>query len=82
MPPCNWFGLADLGFRRPELGFLSLGEIERLRLPLGMRTERDRAFATPLPLSVWAGEARRLGSIIAAEQQLNLSPVPVRQEDV
>ncbi len=64
------FGLADLGFGCPELGSFSLGEIEALRLPFGLRIERDRAFATPFPLSVWADAARLTGSIIAAEAAL------------
>ncbi len=64
------FGLADLGFGCPELGFFSLGEIGRLRLPFGLSIERDRAFATPFPLSVWADQARQSGSILAAEAEL------------
>jgi hypothetical protein len=52
-----------------------------LRLPFGLSIERDRAFATPFALSVWADVARDLGSIIAAEAALarrrhDLSPDP------
>lgn len=64
------FGLADLGFGCPELGWFSLSEIESLRLPFGLRIERDRHFATDLPLSVWADWARKAGSIFWAEQLL------------
>lgn len=64
------FGLADLGFGCPEMGVFSLGEIEAIRLPYGMRIERDLGFSTPHPLSHWAETARRAGSIIHAEQQL------------
>lgn len=64
------FGLADLGFGCPELGYFPLGQIERLHLPFGLRIERDRAFTTAFPLSVWADEARRLGSLLAAEVEL------------
>ncbi len=73
------FGLADLGFGCPELGSFSLREIEAVHLPFGLRIERDRAFATPFALSLWAATARRLGSIIAAEQHLiaiPISPLP------
>lgn len=73
------FGLADLGFGCPELGSFSLGEIARLRLPFGVRIERDLYFATPHPLSLWAETARVLGSIRAAEQWLAASrstPLP------
>lgn len=65
------FGLADLGFGCPELGYFSLGELARLHLPFGLGIERDRAFATPFPLSVWADQARLSGSIPAAEAVLS-----------
>jgi hypothetical protein len=65
------FGLADLGFGCPELGVFSLSEIAGLRLPFGLGIERDLGFTTIFPLSVWADAARRAGSILAAEQQLN-----------
>ena len=51
------FGLADLGFGCPELGSFSLREIEALRLPFGLRIERDLTFEGMMPLSVWAGTA-------------------------
>jgi len=61
------FGLADLGFGCPELGYFSLGEIEALRLPFGLRIERDLHFATSLSLTEWAAWARKAGSIVWAE---------------
>lgn len=61
------FGLADLGFGCPELGYFSLCEIEALRLPFGLRIERDLLFSTALGLSEWAAWARRAGSIVWAE---------------
>lgn len=61
------FGLADLGFGCPELGSFSLSEISAIRLPFGMRIERDEHFEGRAPLSVWADTARRAGMIIAAE---------------
>ena len=61
------FGLADLGFGCPELGWFSLHEIESLRLPFGLRIERDLAFTTTLALSDWAAWARKAGSILWAE---------------
>lgn len=67
------FGLADLGFGYPELGSFSLAEIEAVRLPFGLRIERDLTFESKLPLSVWAEAARRTGSIIAAEQLLRFA---------
>lgn len=61
------FGLADLGFGCPELGSFSLRELTSVRLPLGLRIERDAGFASDQPLSRWAERARALGSIIAAQ---------------
>ena len=46
------FGLADLGFGCAELGVFSLSEIASVRLPLGLRIERDIGFETSDPLSL------------------------------
>lgn len=64
------FGLADLGFGCPELGYFSLGEIAAIRLPFGLRIERDQSFSSDIPLSRWADAARRHGSILAAAAAL------------
>lgn len=64
------FGLADLGFGCPELGYFSLREISTVRLPFGMAMERDIAFDTRFSLSVWTEWARRAGSILWAETLL------------
>lgn len=61
------FGLADLGFGCPELGYFSLRELANVRLPYGLSIERDIAFATRHRLSVWSAWARRAGSILWAE---------------
>lgn len=61
------FGLADLGFGCPELGYFSLSEISAVRLPFGLAIERDIAFDTGFSLSIWAEWARRAGSILWAE---------------
>ena len=64
------FGLADLGFGCPELGYFSLAEIAAIRLPFGLRIERDLSFSSDMPLSRWADAARVHGSIIAAAAAL------------
>ena len=64
------FGLADLGFGCPELGYFSLSEIAAVRLPYGLWIERDLSFETRFPLSVWADTARRAGSILWAQTLL------------
>jgi hypothetical protein len=66
----TYFGLADLGFGCPELGCFSLREIAALRLPFGLRIERDLSFTTGAPLSGWTNAARQTGSISAAETLL------------
>lgn len=64
------FGLADLGFGCPELGYFSLSEIAAVRLPFGLFIERDLSFESVSPLSVWAESSRRAGSILWAETLL------------
>lgn len=66
------FGLADLGFGCPELGSFSLTEIASVRLPFGLRIERDLDFTSSHPMSLWAQTARNLGSISQAEIALRL----------
>jgi len=60
------FGLVDLGFGCPELGYFSLAEIAAVRLRFGLRVERDQHFSTTHRLSEWAEAARQAGSITEA----------------
>lgn len=64
------FGLADLGFGCPELGYFSLSELASARLPFGLTIERDIHFQTGHRLSTWTAWSRRAGSIVAAETLL------------
>lgn len=64
------FGIADLGFGCPEIGSFSLTELESIKLPFGLRIERDLGFSTEHALSVWAEAARASASLSAAEQIL------------
>lgn len=59
------FGLCDLGLGFPELGTVSLAEIQEVRGVLGLPVERDRFFAADRPLSRYASEASALGGIRA-----------------
>lgn len=61
------FGLADLGFGCPELGYFSLAELAEVRLPFGLGIERDIGFASAQRLSTWGAWSRRAGSILHAE---------------
>lgn len=76
------FGLADLGFGCPELGYFSLREIAAVRLPFGLGIERDIGFSSDAPVSVWADTARCTGSIIAAAMALARgAPCPPPADD-
>lgn len=57
------FGLCDLGLGCPEIGFVRLSELARLRGPLGLGVERDRRFAARRGLADYARDARILGRI-------------------
>lgn len=74
------FGLADLGFGCPELGYFSLSEIASVRLPFGLGIERDLGFETTHRLSVWADAARRCGSILDAQSEFRRAASPAATE--
>lgn len=61
--PDRLFGLCDLGFGCPELGYVSLSELTALRGNLGLPVERDQAFVADKPLSAYSEEARIAGRI-------------------
>ena len=58
------FGLCDLGVGFPEIGYVSLSELEALRGPFGLPVERDLHFKATKPLSAYAREAHAEGRII------------------
>ena len=59
------FGLCDLGMGFPELGSVSITEIESVRGKLGLPIERDLHFMPTKTISAYADEARQHGSIRA-----------------
>lgn len=63
--PDRAFGLCDLGLGRPELGYVSLSELESVRGRFGLSVEIDRHFLARRTLSEYADEARVLGRIVA-----------------
>nr|WP_087576364.1 DUF2958 domain-containing protein [Sphingomonas sp. CDS-1] len=67
------FGLADLGFGCPEMGAFSLTEIARVRLPFGLRIERDLAFTARFGITVYADAARLAGRITEDERWLAMA---------
>jgi len=59
------FGLCDLGHGSPELGSVSITELEAVQGPLGIGIERDRYFEAEMTISQYAEAARASGSIAA-----------------
>lgn len=60
------YGLCDLGMGFPELGYVSLRELESVKGLAGLGIERDLHFEARYPLSVYAEAARRAGSVTEA----------------
>lgn len=58
------FGLCDLGLGCPELGYVSLTELRKLRGRLGLPVERDRHFVADRPLSAYAEAAYQVQCIV------------------
>ena len=63
------YGLCQIDY--PELGYASLSEIAALRLPFGLRIERDLHFSAKHPLSVYARAARAAGWIVENGPELD-----------
>jgi hypothetical protein len=59
------FGLCDLGMGYPELGTVSIAELESVRGRLGLPVERDLHFTAKKTLSAYADDARERGGIRA-----------------
>jgi hypothetical protein len=57
------FGLCDLGQGFPELGSVSLSEMESVRGPGGLRIERDLHFTPTKTLAAYARDAHALQRI-------------------
>jgi Protein of unknown function (DUF2958) len=64
------FGLCDLGMGYPELGYVSLTELESVTGRLGLGIERDLHFEGRFPLAIYAEAARRAGAITESEPLL------------
>lgn len=58
-------GLCDLGLGFPELGWVSLAELEALRGALRPPVERDIYFKADKSIGAYAREARLAGRIVA-----------------
>lgn len=52
------FGLCDLGQGFPELAYVRISELEKLKGPSGLSVERDRDFRAEGPMSAYVEAAR------------------------
>lgn len=59
------FGLCDLGMGSPELGSVSISELESIKGPLNIGLERDKYFTATMGLNGYVSAAREAGSIKA-----------------
>jgi hypothetical protein len=59
------YGLCDLGLGYPELGSVSLSELDAVRGKLNLPVERDLYFIATKTLSAYADEAVAHGAIVA-----------------
>lgn len=59
------FGIADLGFGTPEMGYVSLSELEAATGPFGLKIERDLHFTPTMTLDEYADQAQAQGGIVA-----------------
>tara|TARA_B100001248_G_scaffold230395_1_gene190267 strand:+ start:616 stop:1035 length:420 start_codon:yes stop_codon:yes gene_type:complete len=58
------FGLCDLGMGFPELGYVSLMELQSLDLPFGLSIERDMQFEPEMSIEEYSDLARAEGRIV------------------
>ena len=68
------FGLCDLGFGEPELGYVSLDELKEVSAGLAVGLERDLSFEGTHPISVYARAARAAGRIVELSSAPDMYP--------
>lgn len=74
------YGLCDLGLGEPEIGWVSLSELESLRGRLGLAVERDQYFAARHRLSVYARAARANLAVTEGEAALEQAALLIAEE--
>jgi hypothetical protein len=76
------FGLCDLGFGTPELGSLSISELEQAVHPrTGLKVERDLHFTPTHPMSVYAKAARMCQRITEDPAELAEAVAVLKQRE-
>jgi len=58
-----FFGLCDLGFGCPELGYVGLDEILEVKLPFGLKIERDKWWKPEFDLDKYYAMSKDVGRI-------------------
>ena len=76
--PDRLFGLGQPSLASPpEIGVVSLAEMQHYRGRLGIGIERDRCFAGCFPLSVYAAAARRADRIVTSGPELDAAAASI-----
>lgn len=57
------FGLCDLGYGLPELGYFTISDLESINLGINSKVRRDNRFVPQFPMSVYALAAKRKGGV-------------------
>ena len=79
--PDQLFGLCDLGLGFPEIGYVSLDELQSVRGAWGLPMERDLHFKAEWPLDVYLRAARNAEGITERETDLFDALVELVAED-
>lgn len=74
------FGLCDLGHQSPELGYVSLAELQAVRLPFGLTIERDKSFRAEHTLAAYTEAACRAGAIVETREALDQAAAWLKSE--
>jgi len=70
------FGLCDLGLGMPELGYVSLRELETLQGPLGLKVERDIHWKAEATIGTYADLAKQAGRFVEPYEFRESPPSP------
>jgi hypothetical protein len=76
--PDTAFGLCDLGQGFPELGSVSISELQSVRGRMGLTIERDHSFTAKYPLYVYVEAARRAETITDDNDALKQAAAALR----
>ena len=75
------YGLCDLGFGEPELGTVSITELETIKHPILGGAQVDKHFTPTHPMSVYARAARMCQQITDEPQELEKALSLVKQSE-